>query len=112
MPLFLRARRDLSEKLSWVGGGLASLRLGDLAFLLLSGCAGELSVVFDRNVDILDLHRAGPIVKMQVLRYGRPVVINDEVEFQRFAMYTPSEFFDFKLRRAPIEEAIKAAVLS
>ena len=72
----------------------------------------EASAVFHRSVDILDLHRAGPIVKMQVLRYGRPVVINDEAAFRRFAMHTPSEYFDFKIRRHPIEEAIMAAVLS
>lgn len=72
----------------------------------------ETSAIFHRSVDILDLNRAGPIVKMQVLRYGRPVVINDEAAFQRFAMYTPSEYFDLKIRRHPIEEAIMAAVLS
>jgi len=72
----------------------------------------DVAAVFRRDVDILDLRTAGPIVKMQVLRYGRPVVINDPGALQRFQMYTPSEYFDFKLQRRPIEEALEAAVLS
>jgi len=73
---------------------------------------GELSAVFHRYVDLLDLRRAGPIIKMQVLRHGRPVIINDDKAFKHFSMYTPSEYFDFKLQRRPIEEAIKAGMPS
>jgi len=73
---------------------------------------GEVSGVFHRNADLLDLRRAGPIIKMQVLRYGRPVIINDARAFRQFTMYTPNEYFDFKLQRRPIEQAIKAGIPS
>lgn len=73
---------------------------------------GEISAVFGRDADLLDLHRAGPIIKMQVLRHGRPVIINDTGAFEQFRMYTPSEYFDFKISRRPIEVAIKAERLS
>ena len=69
---------------------------------------GAVSAVFRREADLLDLRRAGPIVKMQVLRHGRPVIVNDAKAFERFRMYTPGEYFDFKLLRRPIEEAIRA----
>ena len=68
----------------------------------------EVSGVFGRDVDLVDLRRAGPILKMQVLQNGRPVVVNDPGAFERFRMYTPSEYFDFKLCRRPVEENLKA----
>jgi len=68
----------------------------------------EISVVFGKPVDLVDLRRAGPIIKMQVLQNGRPVIINDRGAFERFRMYTPSEYFDFKLCRRPVEENLKA----
>ena len=67
---------------------------------------GEVSAVFCRDVDLVDLRRAGPILKMQVLKNGRPVVVNDTGAFERFRMYTPAEYSDFKLRRRPVEEAL------
>jgi len=73
---------------------------------------GEVAAVFSRDADILDLRRAGPIIKMQVLRYGRPVIVNDPDAFERFRMYTPGEYADFKLWRRPIEETIKALSVS
>ena len=70
--------------------------------------AGEVSAVFRRDADLLDLHRAGPIIKMQVLQYGCPVIINDPRAYEEFRMYTPGEYFDFKLSRGAVEEAVKA----
>ncbi len=69
---------------------------------------GEVSAVFGRPVDLVDLRRAGPIIKMQVLQNGCPVLINDRDAFERFRMYTPSEYSDFKLCRRPAEENLKA----
>jgi len=69
---------------------------------------GEVSAVFCRDVDLIDLNRAGPILQMQALKNGIPVVINDQDAFERFRMYTPSRYFDFKLRRRPVEEALLA----
>ncbi|RKZ65095.1 MAG: hypothetical protein DRQ48_11945, partial [Gammaproteobacteria bacterium] len=69
---------------------------------------GEVSAVFGRPVDLVDLRQAGPIIKMQILQNGHPVIINDRSAFERFRMYTPSEYFDFKLCRRPVEENLKA----
>ena len=68
--------------------------------------AGRLSRLFAMDVDLLDLRTAGPIIKMQVLRFGRPWLIQDQSAFEEFRMRTPTEYFDFKLSRRPIEEQI------
>jgi len=72
---------------------------------------GEVAAAFSRDADLLDLRCAGPIIKMQVLRYGCPVIVNDPSAFENFRMYTLGEFSDFKLSRRPIEEAIKHGAL-
>ena len=74
--------------------------------------SGDISTVFGRTVDLLDLHRAGPIVSMEVLRTGKPVIINDPLAFENFRMYTPVEYYDFKFSRLPAETALKAWVSS
>ena len=68
---------------------------------------GELSEILRRPVDLLDLHRAGPIVAMQVLRTGVPLLVNHRQAFEQFLMYTPSLYFDFKRTRRPIEQALR-----
>jgi len=73
--------------------------------------AAEIAALVRREVDLVDLRRAGTIVKMQVLRHGRPVVVNDPAALRRFAMYTPLEYHDFKILRRPAEEALLRSVL-
>lgn len=65
---------------------------------------GELSSLLARDVDLLDLRRAGPIIKMQVLASGRPLLIRDQSVYEEFRMHTPCEYFDFKRSRRSIEE--------
>ena len=92
----------------------------DLAIMYLSPLSvedqlrltGEVSAVFHRDADLLDLRHAGPIIKMQVLRYGQPVIINDVRVFEEFRMYTPAEYFDYKIHRRPVEEAIRVGLSS
>lgn len=69
--------------------------------------AGELSAILQRHVDLLDLRRAGPIVAMQVLRTGIPLLVNHRQAFEQFRMYTPSSYFDFKRSRHTIEQAVR-----
>ena len=66
----------------------------------------EAASAVHRDVDLLDLRQAGPIIKMQVLRHGEPFLINDAHAFELFRMYVPTEYFDFKRSRRRIEEAI------
>ncbi len=65
--------------------------------------AAALATAVGRKVDIVDLRAADPVIKMQVLRYGRPFLTNDLSARYAFAMNTLSEYIDLKLDRAPVE---------
>ena len=62
----------------------------------LSRCAGK-------EVDILILNTASPIIKMQVLRYGL-LVMRDERAYNDFFVSTLKEYYDLKYLRKEIEE--------
>ncbi len=68
----------------------------------LEGAAG-------RPVDLVDLDAADPIVRMQVLKTGRPFLVTDSHALQEFAMYTLAIYFDWKISRRPVEETMQAA---
>lgn len=70
--------------------------------------AGELEGLLGRAVDLVDLHQADPIVKMQVLRQGRLVHVGDPRALARFQVYVPGEYFDFKIERREAEKALVA----
>lgn len=70
--------------------------------------AGRLETAAGRRVDVVDLRRADPIIAMQVLRYGRPILVAEPRALAEFQMYTPSRYFDWKITRRPIEEAMRA----
>ena len=69
--------------------------LGDLKDQL-SRCAGK-------EVDILTLNIASPIIKMQVLRYG-VLVKRDKRTYNDFFVSTFNEYNDLKYLRKEIEE--------
>lgn len=62
----------------------------------LSRCAGK-------EVDILTLNTASPIIKMQVLRYGL-LVKTDKRAYNDFFVSTLREYYDLKYLRREIEE--------
>ncbi|HQN09822.1 MAG TPA: nucleotidyltransferase domain-containing protein [Thermoanaerobaculia bacterium] len=66
----------------------------------------RVSEIAGRNVDLVDLGSADPIIAMQVLRYGRPLLVRDRAAFETFRMTTPSRYFDWKLSRRPVEERL------
>lgn len=68
--------------------------------------AARLSAVAGRTVDLVDLASADPIIAMQVLRAGRPLLVRDRLAFETFRMTTPSRYFDWKITRRPVEEAL------
>ncbi len=70
--------------------------------------AEHLSEIAGRKVDLVDLGSADPIIAMQVLRYGRPLLVCDRAAFETFRMTTPSRYFDWKLSRRPVEERLWA----
>ena len=68
----------------------------------------RLSEISNRRVDLVDLGSADPIIAMQVLRHGRPLLVRDRAAFETFRMTTPSRYFDWKLSRRPVEERMRA----
>ncbi len=70
--------------------------------------AGRLDEAAGRRVDVVDLRKADPIIAMQVLRNGRPFLVADRRALTDFQMYAPSRYFDWKICRRPVEEAMRA----
>lgn len=70
--------------------------------------ADRLSEIAGRKVDLVDLGSSDPIIAMQVLRHGRPLVVRDRAAFETYRMTTPSRYFDWKLSRRPVEERLWA----
>lgn len=65
-----------------------------------------LEAAIARNVDLVDLRATDPILALQVLSSGRPLVTNDTRAYHQFAVRTLSEYMDLKLDRRPVEEAL------
>ena len=66
----------------------------------------RLEEVAHRSVDLVDLNAVDPILKMQVVRYGRPLVVNDTSAYHAFQMHAISQYLDLKMLRRPVEEAM------
>jgi predicted nucleotidyltransferase len=77
-----------------------------LAFSELVELNARLEMTTGRRVDLVDLHAADPILKMQVVRYGRPIVVNDVGSYHRFQMNAIGHYLDFKITRRPVERAM------
>jgi len=60
-----------------------------------------------RDVDLVDLYAADPIIRMQVVRHGEPVVVNDHHALAEFAMRAVSEYLDLKIDRRAIEAGMR-----
>jgi len=69
---------------------------------------GRLSEITGRRVDLVDLGSTDPIIAMQILRHGRPLLVRDRAAYETFRMTTPSRYFDWKLSRRPVEERLWA----
>ncbi|HYN42018.1 MAG TPA: nucleotidyltransferase domain-containing protein [Thermoanaerobaculia bacterium] len=72
--------------------------------------SSRLAEAVGRAVDLIDLRNADPIIAMQILRTGQPFLVHDAHALAVFRMTAPSIYFDWKLCRRPVEEAMwKAA---
>lgn len=78
----------------------------------LARLSGEVERHTGRSSDVVDLLRAGPILKMQVVRHGRDLVVNDRTALARFRAEVPSEYYDFRIERRAAEEALMARMRS
>lgn len=61
--------------------------------------------LLDREVDMVVLNGAGPIIKMQVLKTGIKLK-SLRGGYEQFFVRTINDYGDFKLFRAPIERAV------
>jgi predicted nucleotidyltransferase len=68
--------------------------------------ATRLAETAGRPVDLVDLRNADPIIAMQVLETGRPFVVHDALALDVFRMTIPSLYFDWKICRRPVEDAM------
>jgi uncharacterized protein len=68
--------------------------------------AGVIESLAGHAADIVDLFRADPIIRMQVLRRGRLIVEKNRRARHEFELRTLSEYLDFKIDRAPVEAAL------
>ncbi len=66
----------------------------------------EASVIAGREVDLVDLGRASPILAMQVLRHGRLVMDQDPSRRIRFVAGAPGRCEDVLRTRRPIESLL------
>ena len=66
----------------------------------------RISEVSGRDVDLVDLRAADPIIKRQVLAHGRLLAARSQGVLHRFQMNALSEYADLKIDRRAIEERI------
>jgi predicted nucleotidyltransferase len=66
----------------------------------------RLSLALRRDVDIVVLNMASPVISMQVLRKGKKLVERDPRLTERFFVRTVNMYADLKRVRLPIERQI------
>lgn len=66
----------------------------------------ELAALVSRDVDLVDLDRASPILVMQVLRYGRLLVDENPTRRYRLVAAAPARYEDVRIMRREIEHAL------
>lgn len=66
----------------------------------------DLTSLLKREVDIVVLNEASPIIRMQVLRKGKKLHERDRRAFIRFFVRTVNEYDDLKRIRSVIEKKI------
>jgi predicted nucleotidyltransferase len=72
-------------------------------FYALDELKDQLSRCSGKEIDILTLNTASPIIRMQVLRYG-VLVKKDKRAYNDFFVSTLREYYDLKYLRKEIEE--------
>lgn len=71
--------------------------------------ADQLTSVLGREVDLLVLNDASPVIRMQVLKKGKKLFELDRREVNRFFVQTINEYCDLKITRSVIEKNIGRA---
>lgn len=66
----------------------------------------ELAASLSRDVDLVDLDRASPVLVMQVLRYGRLLANSDPAHRIRLEAAAPGRYEDLMIVRREAERAL------
>lgn len=69
--------------------------------------AGELALIAEREVDLVDIKEIDTVFTMQIFEQGIPIDIQNENEFTRQKIRAYSMYATLNEQRAPIIEAIK-----
>jgi len=73
---------------------------------ILSEIQDAISEITGRNVDIVILNNASPIIKMQVLKKGRLLKKTGDAIYNDFFLRTAKEYYDLKMKRKEQEQNI------
>lgn len=84
---------------------LAILFQAEPDFYYLDNIKNALSGFIKREIDIVVLNNASPIIKMQALKKGIPLIKKGEV-YEEFFSRTVEEYADLKIVRKEIEDNI------
>jgi predicted nucleotidyltransferase len=89
----------------------------DLAVLTREGAAWELQETLVENLgtdrlDLVDLRRASPVLRFEILRDGRPIYISDEEIKERYEMETLHLYRDTEPMRRRQREALKERMMA
>jgi uncharacterized protein len=68
----------------------------------------DLEQLLRRDVDLIVLNQASPILAFQAARHGTLLFCRDRRAYERFLVRLITEYADFKRIRRPIEEAVLA----
>lgn len=66
----------------------------------------ELSVLLNKEVDLICLNTASPIIAMQVLKNGKNILVKNEREYVNYQIKTYVNYAELKELRAPMEQEI------
>ena len=59
-----------------------------------------------KDVDLVCLNTASPIICMQIYKHGKTLFKNDLKQYSRYIMKLFTDYFDLKLMRKPFEDNI------
>ncbi len=70
-----------------------------------------LSTQLNREVDLVTLNQASPILRMQLLKKGELLINNAPHQVNLFFIKTINDYFDLKQVRRPIEEHLREVTI-
>jgi len=102
--LFGSAASGMMTKDSDIDVGILFEHLPD--YFEVNQLAGDLNMLFKREIDIAVLNSASPILKMQVLKKGVLVYAKDKKPYHQFYVDTLNQYDDLKQTRKICEDSI------